>query len=193
MTKKKTAVPNRIAAAKLIAAVKACDGHSIVTPEFFTRKKNGALPMSFLAPVIRRHRSNESDPKQIIWKDGQPLLFVEGIYMLDLLYHVARYAKVDTSKCGAIGRGFLARQLQRAILDALEEPKAVTFVVEQPLTGKPMKTIKLAPVCDKCGKPNDRADSGNYCSSCAEEYHAKHEGDPEYKPVGTPAKAGGGR
>lgn len=46
-----------------------------------------------------------------------------------------------------------------------------------------MATKKVA--CDKCGKPNDRCEEGNYCSKCAKEYQDRIAKDPEQKPVGT--------
>jgi hypothetical protein len=126
----------------LLRAVNACDGHTIVRPEFFTHKKIG-LPAWFVAPLVQKHRSDGS-PKGTIFNDrGEALLGTEGVYMLDFLWHVARFVRADLSGCSAMGRGFLARQLQAAIRAVDPASGEVTFHVEQPLTGKSMKTIKV--------------------------------------------------
>jgi len=45
-------------------------------------------------------------------------------------------------------------------------------------------------LCDKCDKPNDRADEGNYCSVCAGAYKARIRQDPETRPVGSCPSSG---
>ena len=45
----------------------------------------------------------------------------------------------------------------------------------------PLSTI-IVP-CDKCGKPNDRADEGNYCASCADAYRKRVGAEYETRPV----------
>lgn len=45
------------------------------------------------------------------------------------------------------------------------------------------RTLAATP-CDKCGQPNDRADVGNYCTRCHDEYQRRVAANYETRPVG---------
>lgn len=105
--------PKTVSATKLRLAANACDGHTILDPAYFT--KTLRVPEWFIEPVVTTHASDFSDHKQTLFVDGKPVSRLKGVYGLDLLWHIARHIGADTSRCTAMGRGSLARQLQEAI------------------------------------------------------------------------------
>ena len=94
-----------------IAEVCDGDGHSIVSAAAFAE-----VNPAFVAQLVRRHHSDGSDPKSTIFKDGQALLYVDGVYTLDILWGAVRPLGLRSPAEMLMGRGFQARSLCKTLL-----------------------------------------------------------------------------
>lgn len=83
------------------------DGHTIMAPEYYEGFDVSSL--------IQTYESDLSSGKSTIFKDGEVVNEVEGVYNLTFLYHIAGNVGVQYRSC--MGRGSQAR----AIVDSLKE------------------------------------------------------------------------
>mgnify|MGYP000105373206 CR=1 FL=1 len=83
------------------------DGHTIMAPDYYEGFDVSSL--------IQVYKSDTRSGKSTIFKDGEVVEEVEGVYNLSFLYHVATMAGVRYRDC--MGRGTQAR----IIVDALKE------------------------------------------------------------------------
>jgi len=95
------------------------DGHTIWNPD--------GVPFSDLGlderdkkRLIRKFKSDTSDPKSTIWKDGQIVDELTGVHNLALMGAIA--GKLNVGNAGAMffGRGSQARALTNAILNIID-------------------------------------------------------------------------
>ncbi len=94
----------------------ACDGHGIFPPMVPLEL---GVPNRLIMDVCEIHKSGHHYKEQISDSEGNPMLAMEGIYGLDLLYRIADdldlQAALQEAK-GKMGRGWQARALQAGIL-----------------------------------------------------------------------------
>lgn len=111
--------PGEAMLAAIRKAMEECDGHSVMRPEFFVN--DCGLPPLLVKGVTRYHRSDGTPKGTIFNGQGEALYGLRGVYGLDMLWALARIINADTSGCCALGRGFLARQIQNAIRIRLDD------------------------------------------------------------------------
>jgi hypothetical protein len=92
------------------------DGHSILAPDYYTEL---GVPPLFLKGLEKTIKSNFRDHKQTIYKDGEALKSVKGIWNLDFLYKVASALDVEHEAMSKYGRGSQARVICTALREAL--------------------------------------------------------------------------
>lgn len=110
---------------KIRAAVDciSCDGHTIFDPEKFMAA-TGWSPNE-IQPWVREYRSDFSSPKSTIYDhEGNAMTLLRGIYGLVLLRDIASALKIKYTP--ALGRGFEARAITRAIVVHLDIMDAST-------------------------------------------------------------------
>jgi hypothetical protein len=91
------------------------DGWTIWLPSKFTD-----MGFDLKDLPVQTFRSDNSDPKLTITKDGKIVNKLTGIYNLSFLYKLAASVGADT-KIAAFGRGTQARTLTERILSKLEQ------------------------------------------------------------------------
>lgn len=99
------------------------DGHTIFDPVMFT---DAGISQRFVDSVTFEHESDTSDPKGTIFKDGEILSSVKGVYALTFLWRVASLLGVDQSSGahGFYGRGSQARALVGAIEKTIKDQQS---------------------------------------------------------------------
>jgi len=98
------------------------DGHSIYPKEFFIEKWE--IPEEVIKYSERKLISDPSNPKTMIFKDGELMDELEGVFVLDLHYTIADNLGLSETiaKAGQKqGRGFQAQELCNGIMDYLKE------------------------------------------------------------------------
>jgi len=95
------------------------DGHSIWKPECVPFDDLG-LDEKQQKRLIQTIKSDTSDPKSTIYKDGQVVKELTGVYSLSLLQAIATNLGVGDAGGFLFGRGSRARVLTDAILQTLE-------------------------------------------------------------------------
>jgi len=98
--------------AVILKAAALCDGHGIVDPAAFHAV---GLPDPIVRQLTVKHESDLRDPKATIYRDGQPVGSVEGVYGLDMLRFLAGSLGVTYRSC--LGRGFQAQAIREALHD----------------------------------------------------------------------------
>lgn len=92
------------------------DGHTIweADADFFS-----GMPEEFMGSVTETLKSDGS-PKGTIWRDGEAVDEMQGVYGLTLLWRLARLIGADMDKHDQLmGRGFRACALTEAIREKL--------------------------------------------------------------------------
>lgn len=87
-----------------------CDGHTIFSPEAFTRV---GAPPAIVAQHTECYESNLSDPKSTIFVDGKPVNQCLGVYGLPLIETICEDLGVEYAM--KMGRGFQASACRDAI------------------------------------------------------------------------------
>jgi hypothetical protein len=87
------------------------DGHSILPSEYYTELE---VPQEVLEGLKKKIESNHSDHKTTIFKDGQIVDELIGIWNLEFLERVATLLSVKDYQ-PKIGRGFQAQEICSAI------------------------------------------------------------------------------
>ena len=97
-------------------------GHAIKDPEYYTDTLG--LPKEFVERFIQKHYSSKDDPKGMIFNDrGEVLAFLEGVYNLQILRHLASIINPKSpyyrDGLNSLGRGSEARNYHKAITNKL--------------------------------------------------------------------------
>lgn len=104
--------------AKLLQAVKKCDGHTIFISESF----DGLLPQSLVDRHTRVYTSDFSSPAGTIFgPDGKEIKELRGVRGLSLLRAIAEAFDLDWPD--SFGRGTEARNIQAAIREHFQAVK----------------------------------------------------------------------
>lgn len=99
------------------------DGHSIVPAERLAER--AGVDVSRLTPYESEHKSSlNNDLKNVIFKNGEPVRGMEGIYLLSMLKSLHREAGFVINNDYPSGRGFLARRLTADLMKFAENMSA---------------------------------------------------------------------
>lgn len=93
----------------ILKAAELCDGHSIYKPEAFT---DAGLPADVVEYATTTYRS-DGTPKGTIFRNGEPVAELRGVYGLNLLTLIADTLGVEYRRC--MGRGFQAQAIRSAL------------------------------------------------------------------------------
>lgn len=117
--------------ARLIAQIIRGDGHTIFKPTAFTLRGVNA---AFIDAYTNTYHSDGTLKGSITdAATGAPLDSLRGVYGLPLLWAVARRINADTSAAASMmGRGFQARALTTAILDATAGEPPTSYDLDHP-------------------------------------------------------------
>ena len=94
------------------------DGHTIWKPSFVPFSDLG-LDASDKKRLVQTYKSDTSDPKSTIFRDGKIVKDCEGVYALSLISAIAGKLGVGDTGSFLMGRGSRARALCAAILAKL--------------------------------------------------------------------------
>ena len=97
------------------------DGHSIFPTEYFVKKWK--IPEEVIKYNERTLVSDPKNPKTMIFKDGEALDKLTGVFLLDLQYTIADNLDLSEviAKAGQRqGRGFQAQELRNGIMEYLK-------------------------------------------------------------------------
>ena len=97
-------------------------GHAINNTEYYTRTLG--LPRDFVERFVQLHYSSKVNPKGMIFNDrGEVLQFLEGVYNLQILRHLASIINPKRpyyrDGLNSLGRGSEARNYHKAITNKL--------------------------------------------------------------------------
>ena len=107
---------------KEILSIVGGDGHSIYPIEFFLDKFD--VPRNVIEYCEHTLFSDPSNPKSTIYKGGEEVESVTGVFTLDLHYRIAEDLGLSDiiAKAGSLkGRGFQAQELCNGIMEYLNE------------------------------------------------------------------------
>ena len=96
------------------------DGHSIYPKEFFIDKFN--IPEEIIKYCEHTFSSDDSNPKSTIFKDGEEIKELTGVFCLDLHYRIAEDLGLQETVVKAArmqGRWFQAKTLYEGIKEEL--------------------------------------------------------------------------
>lgn len=101
---------------KLVLDIFANDGHTVYGQMFLQEQH---CPESVIEEFAVVHQSNFDDPKETISVNGKPVVALNGVYGLTVLWSLARHYNITSS---AMGRGFQAQELTVQLRTALTKP-----------------------------------------------------------------------
>ena len=99
-----------IAPEAILRAVDLCDGHGILNPQALL---TAGLPENVVVHLTRTYKSDTRDPKATLFVNGQAVKELTGVYGLEALRFLAWSVGAEYPR--ALGRGFEARNIQRAL------------------------------------------------------------------------------
>jgi len=115
---------------KLIRAIGG-DGWSIYPVSWYT---DFGLPAELIKPLEQKLKSDFSHPKKTLFRNGEPIEELIGVYTLRVLYQIAENIGVEEDALknafSKTGRGFQAQELSEAISDYLRQLPEVVVAEE---------------------------------------------------------------